>query len=80
MRAVPASSVGKLQTKLKIAASTLSHHLKALVVGGAGRRRSAQATTLICQANYDVMREIVDFLVAECCVESAESGGAKSAA
>jgi ArsR family transcriptional regulator len=64
------SSVGKLQMKLDLAASTLSHHLKAMIgVGLVVQER--QATTLICRANYDVMRGIVDFLLAECCVESA---------
>lgn len=63
------SSVGKLQTRLELAASTLSHHLKAMLsVGLIVQER--QGTTLICRANYDVMRGIVDFLVAECCTES----------
>jgi ArsR family transcriptional regulator len=62
-------SVGKLQTKLELAGSTLSHHLKAMItVGLIAQER--QATTLICRANYDVMRGIVEFLVDECCVES----------
>jgi hypothetical protein len=39
-----------------------------------------EATTLVCHANYDVMRELVAYLVAECCAESSESGTAKSAA
>ena len=61
-------SVGKLQTKLDIAASTLSHHLKSmLIVGLISQER--QATTLICRANYDVMRSLVGFLVSECCAE-----------
>jgi hypothetical protein len=38
------------------------------------------ATTLICHANYEVMRELVGFLVAECCTESAEATNAKTAA
>ena len=70
------SSVGKLQTKLELPASTLSHHLKAMIaVGLVAQER--QATTLICRANYDVMRGIVDFLVAECCVESGCEAAAK---
>jgi hypothetical protein len=28
-----------------------------------------QSTTLICRANYDVMRSLVGFLVSECCAE-----------
>jgi ArsR family transcriptional regulator, arsenate/arsenite/antimonite-responsive transcriptional repressor len=63
-------SVGKLQTKLDVAASTLSHHLKSmLIVGLIAQER--QSTTLICRANYDVMRSLVDFLVAECCSDNA---------
>lgn len=63
-------SVGKLQSKLDIAASTLSHHLKSmLIVGLISQER--QSTTLICRANYDVMRALVGFLVEECCVEAA---------
>jgi ArsR family transcriptional regulator, arsenate/arsenite/antimonite-responsive transcriptional repressor len=62
--------VGKLQTKLSLAASTLSHHLKSLLaVGLISQER--QATTLICRTNYDVMRGLVDFLVAECCSDAA---------
>ena len=61
-------SVGKLQTKLDVAASTLSHHLKTmLIVGLISQER--QSTTLICRANYDVMRSLVGFLVEECCAE-----------
>ena len=63
-------SVGKLQTKLDIAASTLSHHLKSmLIVGLISQER--QSTTLICRANFDVMRSLVGFLVSECCAEGA---------
>jgi DNA-binding transcriptional ArsR family regulator len=63
------SSVGKLQTRLELAASTLSHHLKAMIAVGLVVQER-QATTLICRANYEVMQGIVDFLVDECCVES----------
>jgi DNA-binding transcriptional ArsR family regulator len=63
------SSVGKLQAKLDLAASTLSHHLKALVTVGLVIQER-QSTTLICRANYEAMRGIVDFLVDECCIES----------
>jgi ArsR family transcriptional regulator, arsenate/arsenite/antimonite-responsive transcriptional repressor len=63
------SSVGKLQSKLDLAASTLSHHLKAMIAVGL-IVQERQGTTLICRANYEMMRGIVDFLVDECCVES----------
>ena len=45
-------AVGKLQEKLDVAASTLSHHLKALV--GVGLvTQTREGTTLICHTNYD---------------------------
>lgn len=71
--------VGRLQERLKIAPSTLSHHLKTLVAAGLIRQERA-ATTLHCHANYDVMRGLMDFMVAECCADSAESRDAKTAA
>jgi len=71
--------VGRLQDKLKIAPSTLSHHVKALMVVGL-ITQVRDATTLVCHANYDVMRGLVDFLVAECCTGGAECTDAKTAA
>ena len=52
----------------RLAASTLSHHLKSLVVVGLITQRR-EATTLICHANYDVMRGLIDFMAEECCAE-----------
>lgn len=61
-------AVGRLQEKLDVAASTLSHHLKALIgVGLVNQTR--EGTTLICRTNYDLMRGLLEYLVAECCVE-----------
>ena len=71
--------VGRLQEKLKIAPSTLSHHIKAMVTVGLVTQ-VREGTTLVCHANYDVMRELVNFLVAECCCEAAEGGDTRSAA
>ena len=61
-------AVGKLQAKLDVAPSTLSHHLKTMLIVGL-IHQERQSTTLICRANYPVMRDLVGFLVAECCVE-----------
>jgi len=65
----PGLSVGKLQSRLSVPASTLSHHLKTLIIVGL-ITQEREATTLICRANYPVMRELVEFLVAECCTEA----------
>jgi DNA-binding transcriptional ArsR family regulator len=75
----PGLAVGRLQEKLKIAPSTLSHHLKTLVSAGL-IRQLREATTLICHANYDVMRDLVEFMVAECCADVVECNGTKTAA
>ena len=71
--------VGRLQEKLKIAPSTLSHHIKSLVSAGL-INQVREATTLVCHANYDVMRGLVDFLVAECCADAAACAETKDAA
>lgn len=62
-------SVGKLQSRLGVPPSTLSHHLKTLLIVGL-IARERDATTLICRANYPVMRGLVGFLVDECCTEA----------
>lgn len=69
-------SVGQLQAKLEIAASTLSHHLKSLLIVGL-IAQERQSTTLICRANYDVMQELVGFLVEECCADDTSAACAR---
>ncbi len=61
--------VGRLQGELDIAASTLSHHLKALIIVGLVTQERV-GTVLICRANFPMMRGLVDFLVAECCADA----------
>lgn len=60
--------VGRLQDKLDVAASTLSHHLKALVAVGLVTQ-TREGTTLICHTNYGLMRGLLEYLVDECCAE-----------
>jgi ArsR family transcriptional regulator len=62
--------VGKLQLKLDMAASTLSHHIKTLMMVGL-ITQERRTTTLICRANYELMQSLLGFLVAECCSGSA---------
>ncbi len=61
--------VGRLQEKLGIAASTLSHHLRRLILTGLVTQER-QVTSLICRANYPAMDRLVGFLVDECCVDA----------
>jgi DNA-binding transcriptional ArsR family regulator len=61
--------VSRVQEKLKIPASTLSHHLHRLILTGLVTQER-QATTLICRANYPAMDALLGFMAAECCAES----------
>src|SRR5919112_4365555 len=65
----PGLPVGRLQQKLRIAASTLSHHLHRLILTGLVTQER-QGTTLICRANYPAMRTLIGFLVDECCADT----------
>ena len=74
----PGLPVGRLQKKLGIAASTLSHHLRRLLLTGLITQQR-QMTTLICRANYPAMTALVGYLVDECCVEAGCLSGAAAA-
>ncbi|RUM98248.1 ArsR family transcriptional regulator [Pseudaminobacter arsenicus] len=60
--------VGRIQDKLDIPASTLSHHLKRLVDTGLVSQER-QATTLICRAHYPAMQSLIGYLADECCAD-----------
>jgi ArsR family transcriptional regulator len=61
--------VGKIQERLDIPASTLSHHCKRLIdVGLVTQER--QATTLICRAHYASMNALIGYLADECCADA----------
>ena len=62
--------VGRLQDKIGIAASTLSHHLARLIATGLVTQER-QGTTLICRAHYPAMDSLVGYLVDECCLDAA---------
>jgi DNA-binding transcriptional ArsR family regulator len=60
--------VGRVQERLDLAASTLSHHLKTLLYVGL-ISQTREGTTLICRANYDLMRGVIEYMAEECCAE-----------
>jgi ArsR family transcriptional regulator len=62
--------VGALQQRLAIAASTLSHHLRALIQAGV-LEQTRDGRTLICRARYDRIQGLATFLVYECCADTA---------
>lgn len=58
--------VGEIQSRLKVPASTLSHHLARLIqVGLVAQER--QGRKLVCRANYLQMDEVLNFLTRNCC-------------
>ena len=61
--------VGRLQERLDVPGSTLSHHLRQLVVTGLVTQERA-GTTLICRADYAAMRSVIGFLADECCADA----------
>jgi DNA-binding transcriptional ArsR family regulator len=70
--------VGRLQQKLGIAASTLSHHLHRLILTGLVKQER-QSTTLICRANYPAMDALLGFLADECCADATQASEGKAA-
>jgi ArsR family transcriptional regulator, arsenate/arsenite/antimonite-responsive transcriptional repressor len=60
--------VGKIQEKLNIPASTLSHHCKRLIDAGLCAQER-HGTTLICRANYPSMQALIGYLADECCAD-----------
>ena len=63
--------VGKLQSRMKIPASTLSHHIAHLVNHGLVVQER-EGRVLRCVANYRKMNGLLAFLTRECCVESGD--------
>lgn len=62
-------AVGEVQERMRMASSTLSHHLHRLIeVGLVTQER--RGTTLICRADFGAMRAALGFLIAECCADA----------
>ncbi|MDH3388287.1 MAG: helix-turn-helix domain-containing protein [Gammaproteobacteria bacterium] len=61
--------VGKIQKKLGIPGSTLTHHITHLKSAGVIHQRRHQAT-LICTMEFELLRDLVDYLTEECCADA----------
>jgi len=68
-------AVGTIQRELKIPGSTLTHHIAHLKSASVIRQQRQQAT-LICTMEYDLLRELVDYLTEECCVDEVTNDNA----
>ena len=62
-------TVGKIQKKLDVPGSTLTHHIAHLKSAGVIRQERQQAT-LICKMEFEVLRKLVDYLTEECCTDA----------
>lgn len=63
--------VGALQQKVGAAASTLSHHLRALVQAGVLEQRR-EGRALICHARYERITALAGYLISECCADTSQ--------
>jgi ArsR family transcriptional regulator len=61
-------AVGDLQERVGIPLSTLSHHLRKLVLVDLVTQER-RGTTLLCRANYQTMRAVLGFMTDECCAD-----------
>lgn len=66
-------SVGALQARVGLAASTLSHHLRALTQCGL-ITQAREGRSLICRADVSRIEALAAFLTRECCVEFSSDG------
>jgi ArsR family transcriptional regulator, arsenate/arsenite/antimonite-responsive transcriptional repressor len=58
--------VGEIQRVLNVPGSTLSHHIRRLMnVGLVVQKRESR--TLYCSAMMPALRDLLDYLVSECC-------------
>lgn len=70
VRAGPAGlPVGALREKLDLPASTLSHHLKALIAADIVQQHR-EGRVLRCFASYDMITSLAAFLLGECCADA----------
>lgn len=61
-------AVGEIQSRLGVAASTLSHHIKFLTAAQL-MTQERRARSLICRAAFTRVTALAEFLLNECCAE-----------
>lgn len=62
-------TVGEIQSRTGIAASTLAHHLKFLA-GAEVIRQTRQGRSVGCRADFERLRELAGFILTECCADA----------
>jgi ArsR family transcriptional regulator, arsenate/arsenite/antimonite-responsive transcriptional repressor len=66
-------TVGEIQERLGIPASTLAHHLKFLAAAGLVEQEK-QGRTIVNRAAYARLQTLANFLLTECCSEPSTNG------
>ncbi|MEM1373860.1 MAG: metalloregulator ArsR/SmtB family transcription factor [Pseudomonadota bacterium] len=67
-------SIGELGERSGVTGSTLTHHMKILAQAGLVRQEK-QGRSIICAAvAYDEVRALSEYLLSECCADSASGG------
>ena len=66
-------SVGRLQRRSGLPASTLAHHLRFLTAGGLVEQKR-RGRTVINRASYRHIEELAEFLLVECCADAPGGG------
>lgn len=64
-------TVSDVQNRTDIAPSTLAHHLKFLTDAGLVEQEKIGRMT-INRANYDVLNDLAQFILSECCADEPE--------
>ncbi len=64
--------VGRVQSALKLAGSTLTNHLQKLVAAGLAHQER-KGTELICTADFTAMRAMIDYLEEQCCADMCDT-------
>lgn len=65
----PGLSVGEIQTRTGIAASTLAHHLRQMADAGLIAQEKS-GRSVITRARFDHLETLAQFILVECCVDS----------
>ncbi len=59
-------NIGQIQAHLTVPASTLAHHIAALLKAGL-LTQSKQGREVVCRADYGALRGLSSYLLVECC-------------
>ena len=72
VRAGPAGlTVGEIQSRLGLPASTLAHHLRFLAAGGLIEQEK-NGRAVHNRAAFDAIEDLATFLLCECCADASE--------